>query len=289
MKTLVELSKELLANGVTEYIIGYTQQPDGKRLRPFVARNESEAEKLVFSEYAVNNLSVYLTRIPFPENKKAGIVVKGCDARSIVSLIQENQIARDKVYIIGVECTGVRSDTRLTDGPGFLASKCLRCEVKTPPLYDELVSVSVQHELQRDESKAALMERLQQMSANDRFTFWAAEFEKCIRCYACRQACPNCYCEQCVVDKTTPRWIESSASIRANFAWNITRAFHQAGRCTGCGECDRACPVDIPLSLLNMKLGMIAMKEYGYKAGMNPEEPTLIGTYNINDREDFIK
>ncbi|URW87892.1 4Fe-4S dicluster domain-containing protein [Blautia wexlerae] len=30
--------------------------------------------------------------------------------------------------------------------------------------------------------------------------------------------------------------------------FHIIRAFHVAGRCTDCGECDRVCPQGIPAS-----------------------------------------
>ncbi len=46
--------------------------------------------------------------------------------------------------------------------------------------------------------------------------------------------------------------------------------------------------MDIPLSLLNRKMGMVAMKEFNYRHGIEPDQPTLIGTYNASDKEDFI-
>jgi ferredoxin len=135
----------------------------------------------------------------------------------------------------------------------------------------------------------AQMQAIEAMTPEQRFAFWTSEFDRCIRCYACRQACPMCYCEQCIADKSMPRWIEASASSRANLSWNIIRAFHLGGRCVGCNECERACPADIPLSLLNRKLGMTALAEFGYAAGMDPDAPTLVGSYDVADREEFIK
>ncbi|MBK9968974.1 MAG: 4Fe-4S dicluster domain-containing protein [Holophagales bacterium] len=70
-----------------------------------------------------------------------------------------------------------------------------------------------------------------------------------------------CFCERCVADKTQPQWVESSPHPRGNFAWHVTRALHQAGRCIDCGECERACPVDIPLGLLNRKLARVAAEQ----------------------------
>jgi ferredoxin len=105
------------------------------------------------------------------------------------------------------------------------------------------------------------------------WAFWRAELDRCVKCYACRQVCPLCYCERCVADKNRPVRIETSPSPRGNLAWHITRAFHLAGRCIGCGECTRACPAGIPLGLLNRAL-----------ADMPPS-----GTWSPQDPEDFIR
>jgi ferredoxin len=187
-----------------------------------------------------------------------------------------------------MQCGGVVEDVDAAFSKDNTAVKCLMCQVQTPQLYDVIIGTTQSYEKPSDHTGARL-EQLTALNAADKFAFWEDEFDKCIKCYACRQVCPLCYCEQCIVDKTTPRWIESSASLRGNFTWNAIRAFHLAGRCVGCGECERACPMDIPLMLLNRKMGMIAMKEFNYRHGTNPEEPTLVGSYNISDHEDFIK
>lgn len=286
MQALIEKAKELLINKEVLFIIGYAK--DGSRTRPFIARKPEDAEKLVFNHYCINNLAVYLTRIDIPMNGKVGIVAKGCDIRSIVALIQEKQIKRENVYIIGMNCNGVVKDFIYDWNKDSVATKCLRCMVRTPHVADVILGELEEFEKPEDNHLKKL-QMLQEMSPEERWNFWEKEFEKCIKCYACRQVCPLCYCEQCIVDKTTPRWIESSASIRGNFAWNIIRAFHLAGRCIGCGECDRACPMDIPLSLLNRKMGMVAFKEFNYSHGMDINEPTLIGSYKMTDKNDFIK
>ena len=128
-----------------------------------------------------------------------------------------------------------------------------------------------------------------QMSPAERMSFWAQEFERCVKCYACRQVCPLCYCERCIADKNRPVAIDTSATPKGNFAWHITRAFHLAGRCVGCGECARACPAGIPLGLLNLTLARAAEKHFGYQAGMDPKVEPLIGSYALTDKEDFIR
>jgi ferredoxin len=284
---LAETAKDILNNHKAEFIIGYAKGKDG-RTKPFISRNEKDAERLVFDHYSVNNLAVYLTRIEKPKEGKIGIVAKGCDVRAIIGLIQENQIKREDIFIIGMNCSGVVNDV---DGEWCRENtqiKCKYCQLRTPGHYDVLAGELHEFELPED-SQQVLITKIENMNSEERFEFWRNEFDKCIKCYACRQVCPLCYCEQCIVEKSMPQWIESGASSRGNFAWNLIRAFHLSGRCIGCHECERACPMDIPITLLTRKMGMLAGKEFGYKHGMDPSEPTLIGSYNIKDNEDFIR
>jgi Fe-S oxidoreductase len=123
----------------------------------------------------------------------------------------------------------------------------------------------------------------------DRMAFWSAEFDRCVRCYACRQACPLCYCPQCIADKNRPQEIDSSPTVQGNYAWHVARAFHLAGRCVGCGECSRACPAAIPLGLLNTVLARAAVKEFGYRSGAERGVEPLVGRYRLDDREEFIR
>lgn len=97
-----------------------------------------------------------------------------------------------------------------------------------------------------------------------------------------------CFCERCVADKTQPQWIESSPHPRAIFAWHVTRALHQAGRCVDCGECERGCPADIPLGLLNAKLASAVEHRFSYRVTDDPAVPAPIGAFRLDDPQEFI-
>jgi formate dehydrogenase subunit beta len=201
------------------------------------------------------------------------VVVKGCDERSLVVLEREAQVERAALYVIGVACDGVG------------APKCAGCAVRTPHFADEVIGTASEAAPGARKGSAPELPAAQA----ERWAFWRREFERCTKCYACRQICPLCYCERCVVDKNRPTVIDTSPTPKGNFAWHITRAFHLAGRCTGCGECTRVCPAGIPLGLLNRSLAEAAATEFGYHAGMEPAAGPLFGAWSPADKEDFIR
>ena len=287
MSDLIEISTELLSSGKVSLVLGYDEDERTKRIRPVIIRKAEEAKRLVFNHHCLNNLAVYLKNLKKVSGGRIGVVAKGCDVRAIVALIQENQIKRDDVFIIGANCNGVVNNYNDEWSTDKAQSKCRACKFREPKVYDALIGELEDITFVPSE-KINLIRKLEAMSAAEKWDFWEEQFSKCIKCYACRQVCPLCYCEQCVAEKSMPRWIDSSSSTRGNFAWNLIRAFHQAGRCIGCNECERACPMDIPLSLLNVKMGMVAMGKFDYAHGISPDAPTLVGNFNTADKEDFI-
>lgn len=130
---------------------------------------------------------------------------------------------------------------------------------------------------------------LDKKSSEERWDFWMEHFNRCIKCYACRQVCPLCYCDRCIAEKNMPQWIETSSHPRGNLAWNLKRAMDLSGRCTFCGECERACPVNIPLNLVNQKLALVVKDAFGHKAGYDEKVHPPMIVFNMEDQEDFIK
>jgi ferredoxin len=258
-----------LTEGAVKVVIGY-----GARGPIFVTRPE-DAASLVWNETCAANLTTYLKRKEVRALGKPAVVVKGCDERALVALEKESQVERAGIYAIGMACQGMGQP------------KCAACDTHQPRFADETIAADGAPAPPAADRHAAL-DALMQKSSEERLAFWTGEFDRCLKCYACREICPMCYCERCLADKNRPQAIDSSPSRKGNFAWHLSRAVHLAGRCVGCDECTRACPAGIDLRLLNLALARAAETKFGYRAGMDPASEPLVGAYSLQDKEEFI-
>ncbi|MFH1096668.1 MAG: 4Fe-4S binding protein [Candidatus Desantisbacteria bacterium] len=115
------------------------------------------------------------------------------------------------------------------------------------------------------------VEEFEKLPVKEKGEFWDREFEKCLRCYACRQACPVCYCPDCFAQRNMPEYLNPKVATNENKLFQMIRMQHVFGRCTDCKACENACPVGIPLSLITMKMAKDAFELFGYVSGMDEE------------------
>lgn len=271
-----EVAATALSEGTVGVFIGYGRDGDTGRATPVFARTPEDAADLIFDATCLGNLAVYLARPEVRSLGRPGVLVKGCDLRSVNVLFRENVIDREDVYLVGVRCPGVGEPA---------ADKCGPCKVRDPAGCDVVVGDPVETDSAGAETKYEAAAAIEALSLEDRWAYWQEQFGKCIRCYACRQACPLCYCKRCIVEKSQPQWVETSPHVRGNLAWHAARAFHLTGRCVGCGECERACPVDIPLGAINQKLAKLVEEWFGFESGFQPDEEAPFTTWSADDPE----
>ncbi|BEH08451.1 MULTISPECIES: 4Fe-4S dicluster domain-containing protein [Geobacter] len=286
-------AKKVLESGTAAAVIGWQAGRRRGSAVPAIVTEPADAEKLIFSPSCVNNLALYLTKAKkeVREKGKLAVVAKGCDMKALAGLMGENQLKRDDIYIIGVACAGVygpavRGNAPLDDGT--LARKCRECAAGLPEGADVSLG-TVPRRPDFTPHEAAELARLEAMTPAERWAFWKEHFSRCIRCYACRQVCPFCYCEQCLCDRNRPQAVETTPRPAGNMAWHMVRAMHLAGRCAGCAECERACPMDIPLNLLNRKMAKELKELYGHEAGFQAKEKGPLAEYREDDDQSFIK
>jgi formate dehydrogenase (coenzyme F420) beta subunit len=287
-------AKRILSEGEVTVIVGYTAARRTGSAQPVIISQAADAAKLIFTPASVNNLAVYLTKAKkeIPKKGKIGIVVKGCDLKALVGLMGESQLKREDLYLIGVPCAGVLASTvqpatELTTET--IASKCCECNAQLPTGCDYVPNVALPPGPQLAARYAAEIARLEALTPAERWAFWKEQFAKCIKCYACRQVCPFCFCEQCLCDRNKPQMVETTPRPAGNTAWHIVRAMHLAGRCAGCAECERVCPMDIPLNLLNRKMAKELKVLFDYEAGFEVNEKGPLASYDEKDDQSFIK
>lgn len=289
MQELRELAKKLLTDGTVKVVIGWEEGPRG--VRPGLVTDPAQTGRLVFDARCVQNLATYLNprRPQVAKLGKPAIVVKGCDAKAVAGLIRESQVKREDVVIIGVRCGGVvREPTEAaTLTEQTVADRCGNCDCREPKLVDHLLG-TLPPAPPVSTRRAQKLAELEKLAPKDRWAFWQQQLEGCIRCHACREICPLCFCSTCVADKSRPQWIETSATPRANLAWQMTRVMHLAGRCVECGECERACPSDIPIGLINRHIAQAVQERFGYRASDDPAVPAPVGAFKTDDSQEFI-
>ncbi len=322
-KQIKETVKKLFADNKFDVFIGYTRGTLPLKSTPCFITKPDDIEKLVWNSFCANNLAVYLTRFFAPQPKKkepielprVGIFAKGCDVGSIVGLIKEHQIPRDNIFIYGVICEGMvdrkkipmSTDIEIVDAldkdgkiiiidenkkeAGYkkeelLFDSCLDCIYTRPSVHDILIGTEPDNK--RSELTTSIVEDFEKKSLDERWKYFQEQISKCIRCYACRQVCPNCYCKECFAEQTRPKWIGPTNNISDIMFYQIGRIFHMAGRCIDCGACGHACPMGIDLRTFTYKLVKDVKELFDYEAGLSFEDLPPLATFKPEDKQEYI-
>ena len=299
-----------LQAGDIEVFIGWEAGPIPFQATPAFARTPEDVDRLIWDATCENNLVAFLPRY---HGKKVGIMVKGCDSRAINGLMTEGQLLRENLRIVGVSCPGVVDPKRVAAQLGVAVEDledvvledeavvaggtriplgeaiydlCLACDRHNPIVAD--VQLNAPLDVEPVEDVYAAMEEMASLSDAERWARFTAEVDRCNLCFACRNACPLCYCNVCFADRTQPRWFNQTTSVEDKQFYQVMRTFHLAGRCVGCGACTRACPQGVNIRLFLDKLRYDAAELFQYEAGVDPEAKPPLQTYQQDDYNDFI-
>jgi len=311
IKKIRALAADLLDKGEVERVIGFAKGTIPMATSPIAIGSKQEIEKLVFNSTCGLNLANFVTK----QKGKTAIIAKGCDSRNIVTHIVENQIKRDEIYIIGVPCTGMvdkfkiaslfkdeitqfeeagdtltvssLSQTQTLNKQDYLRENCSLCTHRNPVLYDVLAADLVEEQVL--ENPFPDVDRIEALDPDARWEHFENLTKNCIRCYACRNACPICYCPTCFVDEAGPQWVGKGQNKTDVDTFHFLRAFHCAGRCTDCGACVEACPMGINVRDFTRKLNKDTLEMFGWEAGLDLTKRPPLDAYSPQDPNDFIK
>jgi len=266
MESIRKKAKELLEGKQVQVIIGY-ENGTSNRVRAAFITDPAQVDRLIYDERCTQNLAVYLVKHEIKHHGKMGIVATIPVMRTINMLISEQQVTPENIVVLGIS-----EDGKLLDFPDL--------QVMESYLQKANTGISAKD--------SAAIEKLKKMTLQEKFNYWTKALETCFKCYACRSACPLCYCTRCAVECNQPQWIPVQASSNGNYEWHMLRAMHLSGRCVSCGECGRACPLDIPVQLLTMHMAEESKKMFGVDTGLTMKMDSVLSSYKPEDKDNFI-
>ena len=238
--------KEWLENGTVDLFLGYKMSNGHPLPHCFTLEELTDVEQLIVSEarYSLEKIATHLARRD-PE-LKIGLLARDCNQRAINVLVVWHQLDPEKIKPLNVNCC---------PSPIKAQADCSYMSSQAAPPYKQQVGVDNTMDVKTADG----------FTNQEKNIRWMYEFQKCIKCYGCRNICPVCFCAECTLehkDLISPGTLPPQIPI-----FHLVRASHMAGRCVDCGLCEDACPMDIPLRLLYSKVNSIVKDVFDYSTG----------------------
>ncbi len=224
---IIEKVKELFAEGKIKGFIALREAVG--HIGPHVFTGPEDLETLALGDrdepgdarYPLAGLLSCLA-MEYPQDTFA-ILVRGCDERALEQLMVESRVTplrADRVIPIGFPC------------PPELADAC-QC---VKPWPDALVA--------GEPTPGVDPPTDDDVDLFDQLEKWYEIFDRCVKCFGCRNICPVCACKECTIEREI---LVPQRELPPDHTFLMTRAIHMVGACVYCGLCEEACPADIPL------------------------------------------
>jgi formate dehydrogenase subunit beta len=260
IESVRDRARSWLHDGEVDTILGMRSTTG--RLAPFLFNTGEELADLALSnQHRVSTTCrpAKLSLLSLMQRKdpkiKIGVVCRGCDERALIELAKRKQLDLDRIRILGVACT---------------AEEAAACECSRPYPGQLLVGDKVEGSAQPS------LEELLGKDIEQRFAFWRHALGRCMKCYGCRNSCPVCFCTDCKMEQALFSRVGRLPPDVPMF--QFIRLYHIADKCIDCGECEKACPCNIPLNLITRLLKRDIKRLFDYEAGLgvDDESPMLV-------------
>jgi len=186
-----------------------------------------------------------------PEAQLA-VVCRGCEERGIVEMAKHAQLNWDNLTLIGLQCTH---------------DEALFCRCAKPYTVHSQVTIGEPIEGVSD----PVTEEFAAKSQSEKLAFWKEQFLHCIKCYGCRNICPQCFCNVCALEDET--WVETGKlPMPLPPMYHMVRAMHMTAKCVACRECEETCPADIPMAIQFRLIARDVEAMFGYETGASIDQ-----------------
>ncbi|HNT22743.1 MAG TPA: hypothetical protein PKM21_00130 [Anaerolineales bacterium] len=223
----------------------------------FTKEKPEELEQLVLwpKEPVPDTAKIILKAHP---DAKLAFVCRGCEERGIVEMFKHAQVNLDRLTLIGLQCVQEEAEFCRCAKPYTVHAQTI--------VGQPIKGVS-----------DPLTEKIAAMSQAEKLEFWKKEFEHCIKCYGCRNICPQCFCNICALEDEI--WVQTGRLPMPNPSmYHLVRAMHMTAKCVACRECEETCPADIPMAVHFRLIARDVQEMFNYEPGavLDQKPPQLL-------------
>ena len=112
---LTSKAAELLKNGTVDRVLGWKIGEFAYDVTPAVFTDENSLGEFVWNDFCGANFSKYLIKETAKTESKVLVFLKPCDSYSFNQLLTEHRFDREKVYAVGVPCSGMLETNRIKE------------------------------------------------------------------------------------------------------------------------------------------------------------------------------